>query len=133
MWPRQPGLSLWSVLAGVVMSVLLVVMAGCGQGRDSEAVYRCPMHPEVVADRPGDCSVCGMRLVAAARCRTGDATRHSDESATRFVCPMHPSVTSPIRAVDRCLSCFTHAVGRMPLAIDLVGAQGELLYELRRT
>jgi hypothetical protein len=25
--------------------------------------YTCPMHPSVRADKPGDCPVCGMRLV----------------------------------------------------------------------
>lgn len=25
--------------------------------------YHCPMHPTIVADRPGDCPICGMRLV----------------------------------------------------------------------
>jgi len=26
------------------------------------AVYTCPMHPEIAADKPGDCSKCGMPL-----------------------------------------------------------------------
>jgi RND family efflux transporter MFP subunit len=25
--------------------------------------YQCPMHPTMVSDRPGDCSICGMRMV----------------------------------------------------------------------
>ena len=25
--------------------------------------YRCPMHPTYVSDKPGDCPICGMRLV----------------------------------------------------------------------
>jgi NAD-reducing hydrogenase large subunit len=32
-----------------------------------------------------------------------------------------------IRAYDPCLSCATHALGRMPLEVDLVDAGGELL------
>lgn len=26
--------------------------------------YVCPMHPEIVRDEPGQCSICGMDLVA---------------------------------------------------------------------
>ncbi|MBM3889724.1 MAG: hypothetical protein FJ388_11440, partial [Verrucomicrobia bacterium] len=25
--------------------------------------YHCPMHPTVIQDRPGDCPICGMKLV----------------------------------------------------------------------
>jgi NAD-reducing hydrogenase large subunit len=37
-----------------------------------------------------------------------------------------------IRAFDPCLSCATHALGRMPLAIDLVDAEGTCLDRLQR-
>jgi NAD-reducing hydrogenase large subunit len=37
-----------------------------------------------------------------------------------------------IRAYDPCLSCSTHAIGQMPLHVQLVGPQGELLDEVRR-
>ncbi len=26
------------------------------------AVYTCPMHPEIVRDKPGNCPICGMAL-----------------------------------------------------------------------
>ena len=32
-----------------------------------------------------------------------------------------------IRAYDPCLSCATHAVGRMPLMVDLLDHEGNLL------
>ena len=35
-----------------------------------------------------------------------------------------------IRAYDPCLSCATHALGKMPLEISLVGPQGELIDRL---
>ena len=38
-----------------------------------------------------------------------------------------------IRAYDPCLSCATHAVGRMPLEVELVNADGELLDRIRKT
>jgi NAD-reducing hydrogenase large subunit len=41
-------------------------------------------------------------------------------------------VEAVIRTFDPCLSCSTHAVGQMPLLIQLVGAEGTVLHELRR-
>ncbi|MBI1387251.1 MAG: Ni/Fe hydrogenase subunit alpha [bacterium] len=36
-------------------------------------------------------------------------------------------VEAVVRAFDPCLSCSTHAVGQMPLRVELYGAEGELL------
>jgi membrane fusion protein, copper/silver efflux system len=33
---------------------------------DRTARYHCPMHPTYVSDRPGDCPICGMKLVPLA-------------------------------------------------------------------
>ena len=41
-------------------------------------------------------------------------------------------VEAAIRAYDPCLSCSTHAVGQMPLLIDVYGSDGELLNRLQR-
>ena len=38
-----------------------------------------------------------------------------------------------IRAYDPCLSCATHALGRMPLTVQLVDARGEVIDERDRT
>jgi Cu+-exporting ATPase len=48
--------------------------------------YTCPMHPEIVRDRPGSCPKCGMALVPM----LAAAPR-----AAQYTCPMHPEVTSP--------------------------------------
>jgi len=29
-------------------------------------VYTCPMHPQVISDKPGKCPICGMKLVPKA-------------------------------------------------------------------
>ena len=41
-------------------------------------------------------------------------------------------VEAGIRAFDPCLSCSTHAVGQMPMRVELRGPGGELLDELVR-
>ena len=38
-----------------------------------------------------------------------------------------------IRAFDPCLSCATHALGQMPLAVEIVDAQGEVVRRLVRS
>jgi len=41
-------------------------------------------------------------------------------------------VEAVIRAYDPCLSCSTHALGQMPLIVQLVSADGEIIAEVRR-
>ncbi len=43
--------------------------AGAAPAATQAARYHCPMHPTYVSDRPGDCPICGMRLVPV----SGDA------------------------------------------------------------
>jgi Cu(I)/Ag(I) efflux system membrane fusion protein len=67
-------------LAGMLL--LSVVLSACSREQPSESVrsaaddtaaehalkhtnpkYRCPMHPQIVRDEPGNCPICGMELV----------------------------------------------------------------------
>lgn len=41
-------------------------------------------------------------------------------------------VEGVIRAFDPCLSCSTHALGQMPLEMELLGPRGEVLHRLQR-
>jgi NAD-reducing hydrogenase large subunit len=41
-------------------------------------------------------------------------------------------VEALVRAYDPCLSCSTHAFGEMPLVVQLVNAQGEILDEAHK-
>lgn len=51
-------------------AVAILAIMGCGKvGHEpgtsaSAAKYHCPMHPTYVSDRPGDCPICGMKLVS---------------------------------------------------------------------
>ncbi|MBI4734222.1 MAG: Ni/Fe hydrogenase subunit alpha [Rubrobacteridae bacterium] len=41
-------------------------------------------------------------------------------------------IEAVIRAYDPCLSCSTHAVGKMPMKVELVGTDGNIVKELKR-
>jgi NAD-reducing hydrogenase large subunit len=46
--------------------------------------------------------------------------------------PMLNRVEHGIRCYDPCLSCSTHAVGQMPLHVQLIGPGGKVLNEVAR-
>jgi NAD-reducing hydrogenase large subunit len=41
-------------------------------------------------------------------------------------------VEAAIRAYDPCLSCSTHAIGQMPLIVEVRGPNGELVRRVQR-
>jgi Cu(I)/Ag(I) efflux system membrane fusion protein len=59
--------------------------------------WQCPMHPSIVQDHPGDCPICGMKLVKVAA--PGAAvepaparTAAAADAKEQWQCPMHPSI-----------------------------------------
>jgi Cu(I)/Ag(I) efflux system membrane fusion protein len=57
------------VIAAVMFAGAVFMLASCGRSQDRSAVsqaqatYYCPMHPTYTSDKPGDCAICGMKLV----------------------------------------------------------------------
>ena len=68
-----------------------------GESGTSEAsVYRCPMHPTVVSERPGSCPVCGMDLVKDRQDggNSGVAGAPKERKVLYWRAPMDPNYTS---------------------------------------
>ncbi|MBP7149136.1 MAG: efflux RND transporter periplasmic adaptor subunit [Acidobacteria bacterium] len=83
----------------LALAAVLALAAACAGGGDGAATrYHCPMHPTYTSDRPGDCPICGMRLVPMEEAPPPAAP------AQLYECPMHPEVTSR-NPEDRCPQC----------------------------
>lgn len=52
-----------------VLTILLIALSGCSRKTDEPPVdikttyYTCPMHPQIIRDKPGTCPICNMDLV----------------------------------------------------------------------
>jgi Cu(I)/Ag(I) efflux system membrane fusion protein len=100
---------------GVLLSVTLLLAGGgifsACQSRSEKganapvAKYHCPMHPTYVSDRPGDCPICGMRLVpieSETSPLTGapSSVHPKEKNPLYYRNPMNPGVTSPVPMKD---------------------------------
>lgn len=109
----------WRFVVPVMMVLLVGVLPSCNRQAGQEQMVHCPMHPTYISDRPGDCPICGMRLVpiereggragspagmpGETRAGTPAGTNRGGTTAAGYVCPMHPEVTS--ESAGRCPKC----------------------------
>jgi Cu(I)/Ag(I) efflux system membrane fusion protein len=72
-----------------------------GAPREAAAatLYQCPMHPSIIQDHPGECPICGMKLVAAPHGASGSAAEPARKIAF-YRSPMDPRQTSPAPRKD---------------------------------
>ncbi|MGI5817351.1 MAG: efflux RND transporter periplasmic adaptor subunit [Armatimonadota bacterium] len=78
----------WFRIALVAAAAIVVVGVGFGLGRmtagggeqtaEVQQLWTCPMHPEYIAEEPGECPICGMDLVPVDS--IDDVDEHADHS-----------------------------------------------------
>lgn len=66
------------------------------QGKEAPStLYQCPMHPSIVQDHPGDCPICGMKLVKVEKDKVhASATGGAERRVLFYRSPMDPNRTS---------------------------------------
>jgi Cu(I)/Ag(I) efflux system membrane fusion protein len=95
----------------VLVALLLLAPLACHRDAHDGQQYYCPMHPDYRSDKPGDCPICGMRLVpvekkkeekpaAAAPSSSASQAAPNGRRIAFYRNPMNPSVTSPVPAKD---------------------------------
>lgn len=94
--------------AGAATAAVLYMSGGRGGHPDAAdhtaeapALYQCPMHPAVIQDHPGNCPICGMKLVKTETSTATSGAAPSDERRVLFYrSPMDPKQTSPTPRKD---------------------------------
>ena len=56
--------------------------------KSGKVTYSCPMHPDMVMNKPGQCPICGAKLGLSPK------EQMKMEVMKIYSCPMHPDVTS---------------------------------------
>src|SRR5215471_5790259 len=67
------------VLSVLQLSTAALLLTGCERTNTTAAegqktLYTCGMHPQVVQDHPGNCSICGMKLTPIRKQATNTGT-----------------------------------------------------------
>jgi membrane fusion protein, copper/silver efflux system len=73
-------------------SAPVTVAAAAAAAAKKKLLYQCPMHPSITSDHPGDCPICGMKLV-----EVGDKVEASKQEASPSVAGMAEVTIDPTR------------------------------------
>ncbi len=108
----------------LIFVLLLLLSVACSSNKDQHVhaaeEYTCPMHPQVIQDKPGNCPVCGMDLVKKSRGGTDVAISNDLKNLIK---PTNASVVASIETIRP---------ERKTMSVN-VKAPGVISYDTRKT
>lgn len=57
-----------------IVMLFILIITGCSQteSEHNDTLWTCPMHPEIISDKPGVCPICNMELIKKVNDETGE-------------------------------------------------------------
>lgn len=93
---RNNKIVILSTITFFLFSSTAFLISGCSQSNNAvpgleKITYHCPMHPTYLSDKPGDCPICGMKLVKIERSpqSPGQTVTSAPEKTLEEVCIEH--------------------------------------------
>lgn len=125
-------LVLLSAMVGAALVSCKNESAVRSHGSATKSIYHCPMHPTYTSDKPGDCPICGMRLVLI---EPSEAKEGKETTAGSTDEPTNGSQTLPDRAPvslsterQQLIGVRTASVAKRKLE-NLIRASGRVAYD----
>lgn len=83
-------------LSTLMLLPVAAFVLGCHhEDKSPRQQWNCPMHPQVMRDKTGDCPICGMKLVPIRQ-----ASPSAERKPLLYRNPMNPAITSPVPKKD---------------------------------
>jgi len=98
-------------LKATALMLSVFLLSSCGTSTNSEAenhsmnetkmqkkkIYTCSMHPEIIRNEPGNCPICGMKLIEKIEATDANASNDLNEEIIK---PVYQTVVSEIPTVQ---------------------------------
>ena len=95
------------------------------EAKAEKVIYQCPMHPNIISDKPGNCPICGMRLVKVEGI-SSEVSGIQDHATIRITSERRQLIgLTTSAAEERELKTTLHVAGHVAYNPDLYDTFGE--------
>ncbi len=69
------------LIAALLLASGVFLFTSCGNSHKDKQLWTCPMHPDYISDKPGDCPICGMKLVKVEKAQSPELKAQVDANS----------------------------------------------------